>query len=118
MDIDKPNSWRRQSIDFLQSNYHIFDPTHKEHYTLNELQMKKHVEWEVDALNIADIIMLNFLPNALSPISLVELGLHVASGKLIVICPKEFYQSCYVTTLCKKYKTPIFLTLQQALNTF
>ena len=79
--------------------------------------MIAHIEWELEALSMSDKIILNFLPNALSPISLVELGLYVASKKLLVICPKEFYKSRYVYTLCKKHNTPIFLNLEEAINT-
>lgn len=117
MDADQTTNWRTQCITALENSHHIFDPTHKEHDSLNKWEMKNHINWELDALNRADIIILNFLPNALSPISLVELGLYVPSGKLIVICPKEFYKNTYVTTLCKKYNTPIFLSTEQALNT-
>lgn len=117
MDQEKPNSWRSQAIVSLQESYHIFDPTQKEYGTLTELQMKNHVKWELDALNRADIILLNFLSNTFSPISLVELGLHVAGNKLIVICPKEFYKNTYVTTLCETYNTPLFRSIEQALDT-
>lgn len=116
MDFNRPDNWRKQTIHKL-SNYNFFDPTNKNHDSLNEIQMKKHIEWELDALLMADKIILNFLPNSLSPISLVELGLYMSSQKLTVICPKEFYKSKYVYTLCEKYNTPVFLKIEEALNT-
>ena len=110
-------NWRKQFIDKLDSKDSFFDPTHDKHDNLNEKEMIAHIEWELEALSMSDKIILNFLPNALSPISLVELGLYVASKKLLVICPKEFYKSRYVYTLCKKHNTPIFLNLEEAINT-
>lgn len=80
--------------------------------------MKLHIQWELDTLSKADIILLNFLSDSKSPISLVELGLYVASNKLIIICPKEFYKSKYVYTLCEKYNTPIFDNINKALVKF
>jgi hypothetical protein len=56
------------------------------------------------------------LPDSKSPISLVELGLYVQSSKLIVVCPKTFYQRRYIETLCNKYKTVLFDSLDEALN--
>lgn len=110
-------NWRKQVIDKLDSKNYFIDPTHDKHDDLNEMEMKAHIEWELDSLTKADKIILNFLPNSQSPISLVELGMYVASKKLIVICPKEFYKSRYVYTLCNKYNTPIFLNLEKAINT-
>ncbi|MFC4633422.1 nucleoside 2-deoxyribosyltransferase domain-containing protein [Dokdonia ponticola] len=116
MDDKLTTPWREEVMHILAKDTHFFDPTNKKHNSLSKKEMKRHVEWELDALSISDKILLNFLPDALSPISLVELGLYVASGKLIVICPKGFYKSGYVYTLCEKYKTPIFENLTQALS--
>ncbi|WP_165748396.1 nucleoside 2-deoxyribosyltransferase domain-containing protein [Cellulophaga sp. Z1A5H] len=110
-------NWRNQVVNSLPNSYQFLDPTNEHHDTLNALQMKKHVEWELDAMAMADIVLLNFLPNALSPISLVELGLYASSKKLYVVCPKAFYKSSYVVTLCERYHTPTFKTLQEAIDT-
>jgi hypothetical protein len=71
------------------------------------------ISGELEALELADMIILNFLPEAKSPISLVELGLYMKSSKLIVVCPKEFYQYRYVSTICDKYNTPIYHNLKE-----
>ncbi|MEP2240010.1 MAG: nucleoside 2-deoxyribosyltransferase domain-containing protein [Maribacter sp.] len=113
MDHKQEGSWRTKVIAEFGA-HDIFDPTHVHHNNLNDEQMKRHVQWELDALQLADMILLNFLPIALSPISLVELGMYVRSNKLIVICPKAFYKSNYVNTLCKKYNTPIFNNITEA----
>ncbi|ADV51145.1 hypothetical protein Celal_3901 [Cellulophaga algicola DSM 14237] len=110
-------NWRTQVVKSLPNSYQFLDPTNEHHDTLNALQMKKHVEWELDAMAMADIVLLNFLPNALSPISLVELGLYASFKKLYVVCPKAFYKSSYVVTLCERYHTPTFKTLQEAIDT-
>ncbi len=116
MDYKLTAQWREEVMHVLGKDTHFFDPTNKKHDTLTKKEMKNHIQWELDALLLSDSILLNFLPYALSPISLVELGLYVDSGKLIVICPKEFYKSEYVYTLCENYNTPIFENLTQALS--
>jgi hypothetical protein len=44
-----------------------------------------------------------FDPNTLSPISLLELGLHAKSGKLIVCCPEGFYRKGNVDIVCQNF---------------
>ena len=116
MNNNSTNNWRNKIIKILGNSFNYLDPTNSNHDKLDKQQMKTHVEWELNAMEMADIILLNFLPKALSPISLVELGMYVASKKLIVVCPKEFYKSSYVNTLCEKYNTPIFLKMDDAIN--
>lgn len=41
---------------------------------------------------MADAIVLCFDPNTLSPISMIEFGLHARNGKLIVYCPDGFWK--------------------------
>jgi len=110
--------WRKKIIKKIETKVNVFDPTNKKHNSLSNAEMKSHILWELDALAISDKILLNFLPDSKSPISLVELGLYVASNKLIVVCPIEFYKSSYVYTLCKKYDTPIYDTINNALVEF
>ena len=116
MAINVINNWRQDVVNQLDDGYHLFDPTNNNHDKLNDIQMTKHIKWELDALKMADKIILNFLPYAKSPISLVELGMYVSTNKLIVICPKEFYQSRYVHVLCEQYDTPLFQNINDALS--
>jgi len=116
IDLHQEGNWRKEVTDKIGSRVHFFDPTCLDHDKLNNAQMEAHIKWELDALEMADQIILNFLPDAESPISLVELGLYVTSNKLIVVCPKYFYKSRYVRVLCKKYNTPLLSNLNQAVN--
>merc|ERR1712096_330437 len=53
---------------------------------------REQVLWELNALERVDIIVLYLQPGTKSPISLLELGLHTRSGKLIVLCPTGFWR--------------------------
>jgi hypothetical protein len=55
----------------------------------DEPEFRRQVEWELGALESADVIVLYFSPGSQSPISLLEMGLHARSGKLIVLCPPD-----------------------------
>lgn len=57
---------------------------------------KEQVDWELDCLEVADLVIFYFDPNTKSPITLLELGMMsqtVRFGKqLIVCCPNGFYR--------------------------
>ena len=89
-------NWRQRVVRKLGDKYLYFDPTNCNYDNLSTQEMENHIKWEFEAMQRADIVLLNLLPNSLSPISLVELGLNIHLGKLLVICPKEFYKSVYV----------------------
>ncbi len=116
IDLDLAGDWRKKVIEEMEDSMHFFDPIRIDHDKLDDLKMKKHIEWELDALSLSDKILLNFSPNSKSPISLVELGLYVQSSKLIVVCPDQFYQRRYVEVLCDKYNTPFFDGLDKAIE--
>ena len=69
--------------------------------------LKEQINWELDHLEKADIICLYLDPNTTSPISLLELGLHIRSGKLVVCCPPEFYRNANVDLTCQKYRVNV-----------
>jgi hypothetical protein len=56
---------------------------------------------------------MNFLPNSQSPITLLELGLKADSGKLMVICPDEFWRSGNVQIVCNKFNIPLFKSIEE-----
>ncbi len=66
-------------------------------------QFFEQVNWELDALEAADIIALVFSHGTKSPISLLECGLYVRTGKLIVCCPEGFWRKGNVDIVCRRY---------------
>jgi hypothetical protein len=78
-------------------------------------QFSQQVNWEMDRLNECDIIFMYFSPGTKSPISLLELGLHADSGKMIVCCPDEFWRKGNVEIVCSRYKIPLHDNLEHAM---
>lgn len=113
IDFKESTSWRNTVINGSSKNTIFLDPTREDHDSLGNQEMINHIHWELEALELADIIILKFLPEAKSPISLVELGLYMKSNKLIVVCPQEFYQYRYVSIICDRYNTSIYHNLQE-----
>jgi hypothetical protein len=66
-------------------------------------QFNQQVTWELDALDYSDLIVFYFDPNTKSPITLMELGLYAASGKVIVCCPAGFWRKGNVEIVCQRH---------------
>ena len=53
---------------------------------------RAQVEWELDGLEKAKTVILYLQKETKSPITLLELGLFAASGKLLIVCPHGFWR--------------------------
>lgn len=79
-------------------------------------QFSEQVNWEMDMLDACNIIFMYFSPETKSPISLLELGLHAESDKMIVCCPDEFWRKGNVDIVCSRYGIPVYNTLEAAIG--
>ena len=69
----------------------------------DEPEFRRQVEWELAALESADVIVMYFAPGTQSPISLLEMGLHARGGKLIVLAPEGFWRKGNVDITARAY---------------
>lgn len=77
-----------------------WDPSWEQSITNPEF--KAQVNWELDALSIADLIVVYFDENTKSPITMLEFGQYYQSGKMIVACPKGFYRRGNLEVCCSR----------------
>jgi hypothetical protein len=75
--------------------------------SIDEPKFREQVEWELDNLDRADVIAMWFARDTKAPITLLELGLHAAGGKLIVGCPDGFWRKGNVEVVCERYGVPL-----------
>lgn len=68
-----------------------------------EPHFREQVEWELAALDSADVIVMYLAPGTQSPISLLELGLHGRSGKVVLLCPDGFWRKGNVDITAERY---------------
>ncbi|SEC82566.1 Nucleoside 2-deoxyribosyltransferase like [Tenacibaculum sp. MAR_2009_124] len=116
LSIDKIDNWRNTLVNSYSTNFDFIDPTNDNYVLLNTSQMEKHINWELEGLELSDIIFMNLLPESKSPISMVELGLYAKSNKLIICCPEIFYQYRYIKTIAKKYNAALFTELEKGIQ--
>jgi hypothetical protein len=71
--------------------------------SVKDARFCEQVAWELEAMERADVIAMYFAPDSRAPVTLLELGLHARSGKLIVCCPEGFWRKGNVDMVCRRY---------------
>lgn len=96
-------AWQGKDILILNPRRSDWDSSWKQ--TIDHPQFREQVEWELDALDAADVIVMYFAPDTKSPITLLELGVHAAKNpqKLVVCCPEGFWRKGNVDIVCMRY---------------
>ncbi|MFC3363099.1 nucleoside 2-deoxyribosyltransferase domain-containing protein [Pedobacter fastidiosus] len=79
--------------------------------SIDNEQFCEQVNWELDAMEKADIILLFLSGESKSPISMMELGLFADSGKLMVCCEAGFWRKGNIDIVCKRKGIPQFQIL-------
>jgi len=113
--IDMGNSidWQSKVIEELEhSVVDIYNPRRLEwdaswEQKIENTKFNHQVTWELECLEKADLIIMYLAENSLSPISLLELGLHIRNKKIIIYCPEEFYREGNVDISSKMYGAPV-----------
>lgn len=117
IDMGKSENWQAitenefSSFDIIVLNPRRSDWNLEWKPVKSDSNFARQVEWELDALEKSDIILMYFAPGSQSPITLLELGLYAPSGKLMVACPEGFWRKGNVDIVCEHYGIPIFETL-------
>lgn len=106
---------------FSEAGWNVFNPRRVDWnsswiQSYENPQFAQQVRWELDALDLANQIIMYFDPNTKSPISLLELGLYADSGKLTVVCPDGFWRKGNVDIVCHVYNIPEFESLPELIS--
>lgn len=86
--------------------------------SINNPQFNEQVNWELEALEDADIIIFYFAPDTKSPISLLELGLYVQDQDkwVFVCCPEGFWRKGNIEIVCDRYGRHLWTDLDEMLT--
>lgn len=110
IEMGKAEEWQKKIITSVQDKPYIFFNPRRDDWNSNWKQVKSdpqfsgQVKWELEALEIADYIIMYLDPNTVSPVSLIEFGLHARSGKLIMVCPDGYFKKGNIDITCEFYK--------------
>lgn len=74
--------------------------------SIDHPQFREQVEWELNGIDDAKVIIFYFAPDTKSPITLLELGMQATSHpeKMIVCCPEGFWRKGNVDIVCNRFR--------------
>lgn len=112
IEMGKAEDWQQKVIDAVSDfKVVIFNPRRDNwdsswEQSINNPKFKEQVEWELKHLEKADLIVMNLIPETMSPISMMEFGLYARSKKIVVYCPDGFWRKGNIDVMCDFYQIP------------
>ncbi|GLR16032.1 nucleoside 2-deoxyribosyltransferase domain-containing protein [Portibacter lacus] len=121
IEMDRAINWQAKCEEFLGQRFNVFNPRRAAwdsswEQTMENEQFRAQVDWELEALEKADHIIMFFAAMTKSPISLLEFGLYAQSGKMQVVCEDGFWRKGNVDIVCHKYGIKQHLSLDYLLK--
>lgn len=115
IELGNSEDWQSKITQFLSTyNFDIrvlnprrddFDASQEQ--SIKNPYFKEQVNWELDGLDVSDLIIMYLQPGTKSPISMMETGLHINTltwNKQMVICaPEGFYRKGNVEIMVDRY---------------
>lgn len=116
IDMGKSINWQRNisehlkdfDITILNPRRDDFDESQKQ--SISNDYFKEQVNWELDGLDISDLIIINLLEDSFSPISMIEIGLYIKENKnMFICCPEKFWRKGNIEVLVDRYPENVTL---------
>lgn len=113
IEMDTAERWQdRIKSDLAQLDVTVLNPRRDDWDTsilqkASDPKFSQQVNWELNSLEVSNLIVFYFDPNTKSPITLLELGLFANTGKVIVCCPDGFWRKGNVEIICDRYNIPL-----------
>lgn len=111
IDMGNTIDWQQEIIDAFKENETLcfLNPRRKDwdsswEQTIENANFNEQVTWELDALEMADLIVFYFAPTSQAPISLLELGLFARNKNVIVCCPNGYWRKGNVDIICQRFE--------------
>ena len=121
IDMGKSVDWQKETCNWFRTlptgRYLLFNPRRDKGLSAEMADFEHQVNWELEHLEKSDLIIMNILASSKSPITLLEMGLHMRSGKLHVICEPGFYRYDNVRITCQRYGVPLYHSMDEFLKT-
>jgi nucleoside 2-deoxyribosyltransferase len=118
IEMGKAVQWQKHMADFLSPLPITVNNPRRGKWDPRATQEAKNeafrhqVEWELCALEKADVICFFFDVNTMSPVTMLELGIWAQSKKVVVCCDKRFWRAGNIHIVCDRYKIPLVETFE------
>lgn len=118
----KAVDWQQEVTNqFGSYNISIYNPRRSKwnpelEQSITNQQFREQVAWEQKWLESSQYVLMNFVEDTMSPISLLELGQlsRQTNTITVVCCPRSFWRRGNVEVVCVLYKMPLYETLEEA----
>ena len=104
----------KQKGDLEMPTLVFYNPRREQDFT-PEME-KEQIDWEQFRLLQADYIFMYIQPDTKSPISLLEFGEFIDTGKLYACCTPEFYRYQNLAITAKYHDQVIYHTIEDAIK--
>ena len=118
IDMGNSENWQKKTIQTLDEtliNCIVYNPR-RDTCPSGNTEFERQVNWEQDMLEDSDIIFMYIAGTSKSPITLLELGEFLTSGKLIVVCEEDFYRYGNVRIMCERFGIPLYNNYEDGLK--
>tara|TARA_B100000700_G_C15063722_1_gene868088 strand:+ start:42296 stop:42760 length:465 start_codon:yes stop_codon:yes gene_type:complete len=115
IDNGKAENWQSDLVSELDSEEILLFNPRRDNWNSNlepikeNEEFRKQVEWELDHIDIADIVIFYFSEESKAPISFLELGICLEKSKdVIIYCPEKFYRKGNIDITAEQYSFNVF----------
>lgn len=122
IEMGKAENWQEEAKKLLSDQDVIILNPRRDNWdnswiqSINNPKFKEQVDWEQNALELSDYILMYFDPSTKSPISLLEFGEFAKTEKLFVVCPDGFWKKGNIDVVCEEFGIQTYPTLKQAIK--
>lgn len=111
IEMGTAENWQDKFVNLFSSELDInfFNPRREDWdsswvQSIDNPQFNEQVNWELEAIDSADMVVFYFDPNTKSPITLMELGFVIGrqEAEIVVCCPEGFWRKGNVDIICKR----------------
>lgn len=109
IEMGNATEWQKEVVDALSDlPVQLLNPRRDDwdsnwKQSIDNPEFKRQVEWELNSLELSDIIIFYIDPNTKSPVTMMELGIHSKNNKAIVFCADGFWRKGNIDVLCQFY---------------
>lgn len=113
IDMGSAEDWQKEITEYLSDvDCVVLNPRRKDwdstwKQEMENPQFNEQVSWELKGLEEVNLIALCYTKDSKAPISLLEMGLHIGDGRLIVFCPEGYWRKGNVDIVCQRYGVPV-----------
>ncbi|MBO0859037.1 MAG: nucleoside 2-deoxyribosyltransferase domain-containing protein [Chloracidobacterium sp.] len=120
IDSGMADDWQTLIVDRLRDlDVIVFNPRRTEWTAATSPkseELRRQINWELDAIERSDLIAFYFAPGTKAPISLLELGLIAPRKRAIVCCQHGFWRKTNVDVICERFEIQQVSSFEDLVN--